>query len=45
MPVLPVSLLKLICEALIYAPVLRLVLALLGLLILGVVLPQYTPTF
>jgi hypothetical protein len=40
MPVSPVSLLDLICEALVHALVLRSVLALLGLLILRVVLPQ-----
>jgi hypothetical protein len=40
MPVSPVSLLDLICEALVHAPVLRPVLAFLGLLIIGVVIPQ-----
>jgi hypothetical protein len=40
MPVSPVSFLELICEALVHALVLQPVLAFLGLLLLGEVLPQ-----
>jgi hypothetical protein len=40
MPVSPVSLLELICKALVHVMVLQPVLTLLGLMLLGVVIPQ-----